>query len=435
MSPQGRRRPHVVPITAPSFPMLPRPRVYKTIAYSFIALVVVVVIGVLWLSSVRADITVHAKKESARFDGTVAVAKSPDQGQIAGRVVQGVFEKIQEFRVEELVASSTAAAATVPAPVVTSPPVESSVLAKGTVRIINKYSKAQTLVKKTRLLTSDQKLYRIGETVVIESGKEVSVVAYADQAGSQYAIGPTKFTIPGLFVDLQQYIYAVSDSGFVTIPLPKIHPATGLPTSEAASTPSAPAVTKKSGKTITQAEVDEAQRRLMDAVFEQAKKSLAVELTDSKFGEVVYLVKPLEKKTNASAGQSAETFLASVKLDVTAVYYPKDDMLAFIRSKLKEKIPEGRELMPFDQTIVSYRVQSADAKGETAVIQAGVDGGYRLTPTSPLLDKSLVAGKSEAEAVNALRSISGVENVTIIMHPRWFGKLPSLKDHIEIKVE
>ena len=433
MSPQGRRRPHVVPITAPSFPTLPRPRVYKTIAYSFIALVVIVVIGVLWLSSVRADITIHAKKESARFDGLVAVAKSPDQGQIAGRVMQGVFEKIQEFSVDELVASSSAAVSTPPP--TTPPATEAKVLAKGTVRIINKYSKSQTLVKKTRLLTADQKLYRIGENVVVPPGKEVSVVAYADLPGAEYAIGPTKFSIPGLFVDLQTYIYAVSDEGFGTIPLPNIHPATGLPIGTPGATQPAAQSPKKSGKIVTQAAIDEAEKRLTQAVLEQAKKSLAVELTDSKFGEVVYLIKLLEKKTNASPGQSAETFLASVKLDVTAAYYPKDDMLAFIRSKLKEKIPEGRELLPFDQSIVTYTIQSADAKKETASVQVGVDGNYRLTATSPLLDKSVVAGKSEAEAVNALRSIPGVDSVTIQTHPSWFGKIPSLKDHIEIKVE
>jgi hypothetical protein len=42
MTLRGSRRPHVVPITAPSFPTAPRTNIYRNIAYSFIAFTVIV---------------------------------------------------------------------------------------------------------------------------------------------------------------------------------------------------------------------------------------------------------------------------------------------------------------------------------------------------------------------------------------------------------
>ncbi|MDO8617956.1 MAG: hypothetical protein Q7N87_03680 [Candidatus Uhrbacteria bacterium] len=420
MSPKGHRRAHVVPITAPSFPTLPRPRVYKTIAYTFVGVVVLVVIGVLWLSSARADITIHAKQEIVVLDHVVEVAKAPEQGQLSGRVVQGVFEKIQEFEVNAL-ATSTAKNMDVEKIAVNQN--VPNVVAKGSVRVINNYARSQTLVKTTRLLTADKKLYRIDKTIVIPAGEEVTVPAYADQPGTAFVIGPAKFTIPGLWIDLQKLIYAVSDQPFIAVPTKDV-PATVKVTSS-----------EKSGKLVTAGHVAEAEKVLTDAVLEQAKKALAVEVSEAKFGEVSYVVKVLDKKTNVSAGQHADTFLASVKLDVTAVYYPKEDMRALIRSKIKEKIPEGRELLPLDPTSLVFSIETTDAKSETAAIHVKGDGTYRLTAASPTLAKSLVAGKSKSEATALLRAVPGVNDVNIKVRPGWWGKVPRLKDHVEIKVE
>ena len=101
MSIRGSKRPSVVPITAPSFPTQPRPYVYRKIAYTFIACTVLMVIAVLWLSSVRANVVVQAKHERISLDGSVDIAKNPQSGQLPGRVVQITLEKIQEFEVKD----------------------------------------------------------------------------------------------------------------------------------------------------------------------------------------------------------------------------------------------------------------------------------------------------------------------------------------------
>jgi hypothetical protein len=62
-------------------------------------------------------------------------------------------------------------------------------------------------------------------------------------------------------------------------------------------------------------------------------------------------------------------------------------------------------------------------------------GAYRLTGSSPGLQKSVVAGKDPKEAEDLLKSIEGVEDAHVTIKPKWFGKIPSLKDRIDVKIE
>lgn len=440
MTLRGSRRPHVVPITAPSFPTAPRTNIYRNIAYSFIAFTVVVVLAVLWLSSARATVLIKTKRTPISYEGTVDIAHQPQPGQIPGRVVEGVFEKIQEFPVGASVTTTTPLVVP-PSPVVPTPPpsttpsTNTTVTARGTVRVYNKYSKPQTLIRTTRLLTSDQKLYRIDQTIRLQPGESIEVPVYADKPGAEFVIGPAKFTIPGLFVDLQKYIYAESTTPFqaISTTAPSTAPVATAP--PAVVTP--PVARSTSGRIVTQADLDAAEQVLTQAVLEQAKKTLGADLGDLTRMDVVYLVKKADRfKTNVSAGQSSDTFLASLKLDVTAVFYPKEDVLSLVRLKLKEKIPNEREFLPPPTgNGFSFDVQVADAKTELATIHIKADGAYRLTSSSPGLQKSVVAGKEPVEAVAILKSIEGVEDAQVTVRPKWFGKIPTLKDRIDIKIE
>ncbi len=75
--------------------------------------------------------------------------------------------------------------------------------ASGKITIYNNYdNNEQKLIKNTRFSTSDSKIYRISDSVVVPGKKgdtagTVEVVAVADSYGSNYNIDPTDFVIPG----------------------------------------------------------------------------------------------------------------------------------------------------------------------------------------------------------------------------------------------
>lgn len=429
---RGSRRPNVVPITAPSFSTPPRSYLYRKIAFGFIGLTVLLVVAILWLSSVNAQVTVYVKKEPVAIDTVVELAKIPKTGQLLGRVAQGTFENRKEFPIrvpgEEtatttpvaLIPSTATATATEP----TQPVVSPNARARGTVKIVNTYSRAQPLVRTTRLLTPDNKLFRIDRAVNVPAGGSVEVPVYADKPGAEFAIGPTKFTIPGLFVDLQTFIYAESVTPFAlettpSAPTPPSAPPSRTPARTAALTPTAE-------------ELAAAERQAIDETLERAKRQLASEVTESASLEGVYFTKI---RKEVLPGSTPQSFIVYIQADVTAVFYPKDDMLVLVRSKLREKVPSDREIIPFDGKSIRYQIESVDPRAETATVRIQTDATSRLTPTSEALKKESMVGTSKQELIDRLTKVDGVESVDITTSPGWLRKIPSMEERIDLKVE
>ncbi len=357
------------------------------------ALTVLVVIVALWISSVHARVVVKVRHETTQLQTTVEVAKSPVQGQLQGRVVTGTFEKIQEFGVND--SSST---------------LPEDLPVAGTVKIVNNYSKAQALIKTTRLLTTDGRLYRIDKTVVVPSKQSVNVAAHSDKSGSAYVLAAgTRLVIPGLWAEMQKYIYAEAVSGF----------SGGTQIS----------------KIVTDMDVNSAQKTLQDAVLEQAKKTLRAEAGVGDDWNAVFTTKTVDQKSNAATGQKSDEFLASVKLDVTAVFYPSKDMDVLVQQKLKERLPDGRELTDYNPSLVTYHIEQTDVPNETARISISAQAGSRLTTNSPGLSKDAVAGLSLSDAKAKLESLDGVDSVDIQIRPSWIGKLPTMQNHIDLLVQ
>jgi len=377
-----------------SFPKQQASSLYRNIAFGFLGLTVLIVIGVLWISSVHARVTVKVKRDTTEVQSAIEVAKNPEQNQLRGRVVQGTYEKIQEFAASEA----------------SSGQIQDDVEVQGTVKIINNYSKPQTLVKTTRLLTSDGRLYRIDKTIVVQPKQSVTVTAHSDKAGKEYVLPVgTKLTIPGLWIDIQKWIYAETVSGF--------------------------SGGQQMGKIVSSMDVSNAQKNLEDAVFEQAKKMLRAEAQVGEDWLAVYQKKMVENKTNVSAGQKSDQFLASVKLEVKAVFYPQKDMDALVKQKLKDRLPDGREITNFDPSAISFKVEMLDIPNEKAKLSFTAQASTKLTQDSPSLSKDAVAGLGLEEAKTKLLSVDGVESVDIQIRPAWIGKLPTMKDHIDMVVQ
>jgi hypothetical protein len=377
---------------------------YRNIAWTFLGLTIVVIAFAVWMSSVHATVRIHVKRDPVKLETVLEIAKSPEQGQLQGRVVEGTFDKIQEFKVKEETVSDVVATTT------------------GKVRIKNGYSKEQTLIKTTRLLSPDGKLFRINATVTVPSGQSLEVNAYSDKTGKEYEIPTgTTFVIPGLWIDLQKLITAESVSSF--------------------------SATRSSVKVVSATDITDSQKSLEETILDQAKKTLAAEAgiqwekladdckVESNCWAGVYVVEVLDKKTNVIAGQESESFLSQVKIKVKAVFYPKKDMEVFVSEKLKERMPEGRDLTDFDSSRVIYHLDQSDASLEKAKVSVTADAYSRLTAQSPSLSKDAIAGLSLEEAKEKLKSVEGTDFVEITLRPSWARSIPRQKDKIDLKIE
>lgn len=94
---------------------------------------------------------------------------------------------------------------------------ENQVINKGIngykIRIYNNYEKDQPLVATTRIMSPDKKIFRIEKTITIPAQSNMEVGIYLDNNNDKNFYYPknTKFTIPGLWVDLQNEIYGLTD--------------------------------------------------------------------------------------------------------------------------------------------------------------------------------------------------------------------------------
>lgn len=386
---------------AAHFPQPPTPKLFRNIAVTFV-LVTVAVIGVaLWTSSVKAKVIVKVKHNPVNVDTTLDIANAPSSGQIKGKVVSGTFTEAKEFVVSAV--STTVAAATAPTK------------ATGKVKIINNYSKDQPLVVKTRLLTADGRLYRITKTVDVPSGGSVEVEAASDEVGSQYALPVgTKLTIPGLWKDIQNLIYAETVTPF------------GNAVSRS---------TDGTVKVITTEALSKSQDELYAAALDKARQTLSVEAGADQAWESVFLVSNSQKQSNAAVGQEADSYLAQVKVTVTAVFFPKEDVVTFIRTRLGDKIPEGQSMGDFDFSKASFKLENADPAKGTARLSVSAEAQSQLTADSQALRKDLIVGLPSDEVIRKWSALDGVDQVDVELQPSWVHRLPSMKDKISVIIE
>lgn len=361
----------------------------------FLGITALVAIGALWLSSVQARIVVTVKPDVSNIQTAIEVARSPESGQLQGRVVRGTFDQIEDVPVSSSSdRSQVAFTGTV----------------TGTVRIVNNYSRAQTLVQKTRLLTSDGRLYRIDKTVTLQPKETATVPAYADQSGASYALnGAVKFKIPGLWEGIQEFIYAERVSGFSAAA------GSGLPI-------------------VTAGDLEKAQSALEEKVYAQATKTLLAEAGSATDTKAIFTRRVVEKKANVLAGQAADRFLASVKLEVTGVIVPKADLEAFLRQSLRSNV-EGREVTDLNLDAVSFTVDRAETSPERAKLAISAQTVSKLTAKSPDLALDRLTGLPIADAEKKIREVDGVEDVAIKISPGWITRLPKMEERIEMIVK
>ena len=125
--------------------------------------------------------------------------------------------------------------------------INENLTAVGKIWVTNTYSSPIEIVKATRFISADGKLFHLLNNVTIPASYgQVLVDVYADQKGSSFAIGPTTFSIPGLPTTLQSFVSAKSDTAFslaqpAVIIADSTTPATSLPASSPTTQTSIPA--------------------------------------------------------------------------------------------------------------------------------------------------------------------------------------------------
>lgn len=276
----------------------------------------------------------------------------------------------------------------------------------GSVRIINNYTKSQSLVATTRLLSPDGKLFRIKEAVTVNPGEEVEVEIYADTVNQAMAIAPTRFTIPGLWVGLQDKIYAESDEAFV--------------------------FDQKIQKYVKASDIQLANSEAAGLILERAKEIKPLRAEDKLLYQIS---EPMETTLSAKAGDKVEEFEMSVKAKVIVVSFSEQEIARLAAAKLNIVVPDDKQLAEFDQNSLNYVLENYDGNDGIATIKASFSGSMVLKSNAEVIDREDLINLNAEQIKTYLREYPEIGSYELEFYPPFVKRAPHLVDRIEIKIK
>ncbi len=279
---------------------------------------------------------------------------------------------------------------------------------KGTATIYNNYIKSQPLVASTRLLTPDNKLFRIKETVNVPAGGSVQVEIYADEPTEAMAIQPTKLTIPGLWAGLQDKIYAETAEPIQ--------------------------LTSEVKHYVVQADMDNASKDLRDSLVEKAKTEI-----ESRNVEGDQLLYQLDEQSISisianALGDETEELSGKATADVCFAAFKSADAENAIESKLTSSVPEEKQIMMYDKESIKYTLDKCDLEQGVANINSSFDGRVGVKGDSSIVDKQRILGLTRKQLEDYLAQIPEIASYNIVFQPSFIKRVPNLIDKIEVEI-
>lgn len=295
-----------------------------------------------------------------------------------------------------------------------------SVKSSGKIKIYNAYSSsAQTLIVNTRFLSPDGKIFRITKAVTVPGAKIqngaiipsfIEVVVVADQAGEQYNISPTKFSIPGFKgTDKYEKFYGQSETAM-----------SGGYIGEA--------------KVASQADLDKAKTELISLARISLEEELASKLPegfkildDAKVFSYEKLEFSLKAGDKADSFQVALTGILKVLVfkevdvkDLFAINAQKEQSGLLVKELYSADLQYGVPRVDFDSGILSFPV-------EAKLI-------FRERIKTDSFKEDLI-GMNKNKLADYLKQIEGIKDINCSITPGFISFLPLNPSNLHISLD
>lgn len=369
-------------------------RIYQKASIIFVLLASLLLLAVLYLSVSRATIHVTPIAQPVAQEVEVVIVPNAEQeGEVTGYVVRDRFTQGQSFDLDGTEESGE--------------PVPAQ--ATGVVTLTNETESDQPLVATTRLLSEEGVLFRLLDAVTVPANGEVTAAVYADQEGESGNIGPTSFTIPGLLATKQETIYATSTAAM------------------------------KGGlqyvRVVTEADLTKAQGELETSITEEAISQFRSALPSAEFDGESVIIDSVAVEFSAEPGDEVGVFTGNVTYQVTAVFYSQELISDYVEAALIAEIGEGVDIHAVDTSDLSATIEEINVDQERAVLSVSLSGTTILASNNDLFSTDRFTGKSERDVIALLESEPAVQSVEVSFTPFWLKRMPTLRDHIEIKIK
>jgi len=364
--------------------------IYSRLVSFFLFLTIIAIFVVIHFALAKVHIKIYSNLETKEASVLVEM-QSEDNPEIPPEAILG-----------KIITTDLELSATVPS----NQAVTSSNKAGGYVTIYNNYSKTQPLVKTTRLLTPDKKLFRLSEGVTVAAGSQVEVWAEADQEGEEFVTGPTSFIIPGLWEGLQDKIYAESSEGMSLQNIPSF--------------------------SVSQENIDaakekirlEAEEKSITAVNEMVGEKLAIDKNRLKF--------EFETTASSQVGDVSQNTKVTQKITAHALVFDEAALMKVAKEKFSKELEGQQKLLDFDQNQLSYNILEVNLEKGEAILEVTTNITVSSSENKWDIDKEKLVGLDEQGLREYFKQFNP-EKVDIKFSPFWVKTVPKLKDHIIIE--
>ncbi len=363
--------------------------IYTKIVGFFMFLTIVAIFVILHFALAKVTIKVVSPTTTESYSGLVEM------------LPENSLEATTENILGKIITKELELTTTVP----TEPEAKSATKAGGYVTIINNYSQNQPLVATTRLLTPDNKLYRIQTGVTVPAGSSVEVWAQADEEGEQYIIGETKLTIPGLWSGLQDKIYAET-KGFSLASEPIYQ--------------------------VTEDTLAAAQEKLATEAINQGLTAFNELLAKNlQIGKEQIFANYETLESSAVGEETAETSLKQ-KVTLYGLVFSPADLQAIAEKKFQDDLESNQKLTNLVPGTFHYQILEMYPEQGRAIIEVKLDGQVMSSQHLLKINKDELIGKTENDIREYLQQFN-IESSEVKFFPFWIKTVPKLKDHIIIE--
>ncbi|MDO8592472.1 MAG: hypothetical protein Q7R92_01700 [bacterium] len=368
--------------------------IYGKLAFSFVALTVILVAAVLYFNFSKVTIVIIPAKEKISDSSTVDIvnqtpAAALGSGQIFGIVKQIPMELSRTFNSggKEILGQEVS----------------------GQVTIINNYLKNQPLVASTRLLSADNKLFRLKNTVNVPAGGQVEAEVYADEVKPEMAVGPGKFTLPGLWAGIQDKIYAQSAEPMV--------------------------YSEKVKYVIRQSDIDNAVSALKQELSASAKKQISQAYPD--YDQLLFQAdnNSISQEVSGKVGEEKQTFSIKLKTMVAMAAFKGGDVFNQVNARLLSSLADDKEIAEFSQSDLNYELGNFNLSQALATVKVTAAAQLTLKDSASIIKKNNLTGLTKEELKVYLNRLPEVAGYEIKFFPSFIKKTPKLADRIEIVIK
>jgi hypothetical protein len=247
----------------------------------------------------------------------------------------------------------------------------------------------------------------LAETVTVPAGGSVEVDIYTDDPSPEYAISPTRFTIPGLWAGLQDDIYAESEEEFE--------------------------YQTEKRKFIKKEDINNAITDIKKELSQKAEQEFGNDYLG--YDEVVYNLDSVDTGIEKEVGDEAEEFEVVAEGTINVVAFNNNKLKQIARSKLDSSLPENRELVEFNEGDVNYFLDNYNFSDRKATLEVSFSGETVFKNSDRIINKNNIVGLNKQQLNDYLGGLEEVENYKLDFSPSFVNKAPSLVDRIEVNVK